>query len=370
MPGGAGGITKRLLLHRIGLGLFLITAFSFGLAAVLVIIGLAMVYAKRAISSRVQTGKTALRYLPLLSSAFMVVLRGHSGICHRIRSEVAGSSVHRQTGPISHRDPAGIIFGYAPFHRRRPRRSSLHHSKSPEIHQKLRGYRAALGIGAHPDNFSGWIRNYYFRFGDSAPSWIIHGVLCCPHAYSVGSAKPDRCHGLDQGAHGPDERDPPQRRDCLFPVKSKSTAAGRMNLFCDETIGKLGFYQTLRPLVVGLAWPGRLGRSGTSGTFHHQASTLVDSLPAGFRFRHDGRNDAYDCGNLNAAGLCEKKFPDQSTPDRDFRFCQRGFWHLSRLPDWICRRAIQFAGALDPAMNFQTHDGRRGIDQIVREANA
>ena len=61
-------------LHRIGFGLFLITAFSFGLAAVLVIIGLAMVHAKRAISSRMRTGKIALRYLPLLSSAFMVVL--------------------------------------------------------------------------------------------------------------------------------------------------------------------------------------------------------------------------------------------------------------------------------------------------------
>ena len=61
-------------LHRIGFGFFLITAFSFGLAAVLVIIGLAMVYARRAISSRVRTGQAALRYLPLLSSAFMVVL--------------------------------------------------------------------------------------------------------------------------------------------------------------------------------------------------------------------------------------------------------------------------------------------------------
>ena len=61
-------------LHRIGFGLFLITAFSFGLAAVLVIVGLTMVYAKRALSSRVRAGNPALRYLPVLSSAFMVVL--------------------------------------------------------------------------------------------------------------------------------------------------------------------------------------------------------------------------------------------------------------------------------------------------------
>ena len=41
-------------LHRIGFGLFLITAFSVGLAAVLVIVGLAMVYTKRLMSTRVQ----------------------------------------------------------------------------------------------------------------------------------------------------------------------------------------------------------------------------------------------------------------------------------------------------------------------------
>jgi ABC-type nickel/cobalt efflux system permease component RcnA len=61
-------------LHRIGFGLFLITAFSFGLAAVLVIVGLTMVYAKRAMASRMPAGSAALRYLPFLSSAFMVLL--------------------------------------------------------------------------------------------------------------------------------------------------------------------------------------------------------------------------------------------------------------------------------------------------------
>ncbi len=61
-------------LHRIGFGLFLITAFSLGLAVVLVAVGLTMVYAKRVMSSRARAGNTALRYLPFLSSGFMVVL--------------------------------------------------------------------------------------------------------------------------------------------------------------------------------------------------------------------------------------------------------------------------------------------------------
>ena len=61
-------------LHRIGFGLFLITAFSFGLAAVLVVVGLTMVYTKRFMAARIQNERSIVRYLPLLSSAFMVVL--------------------------------------------------------------------------------------------------------------------------------------------------------------------------------------------------------------------------------------------------------------------------------------------------------
>jgi nickel/cobalt exporter len=61
-------------LHRIGFGLFLITAFSLGLAAVLVLVGLTMVYTKRFMASRVGAERAWVRYLPLVSSAFMVVL--------------------------------------------------------------------------------------------------------------------------------------------------------------------------------------------------------------------------------------------------------------------------------------------------------
>src|SRR5580693_4283216 len=82
-------------LHRIGFGLFLITAFSFGLAAVLVIVGLTMVYAKRVVSTHMRAGNTALRYLPFLSSAFMVVLG--TGI-----TVSAIASVHLWHGLLSH----------------------------------------------------------------------------------------------------------------------------------------------------------------------------------------------------------------------------------------------------------------------------
>jgi ABC-type nickel/cobalt efflux system permease component RcnA len=60
-------------MHRIGFGLFLITAFSLGLAAVLVVVGLGMVYAKQFLT-RLKPAGPFQRYLPLFSSAFMVVL--------------------------------------------------------------------------------------------------------------------------------------------------------------------------------------------------------------------------------------------------------------------------------------------------------
>jgi nickel/cobalt exporter len=61
-------------LHRIGFGLFLITAFSAGLAFVLVMAGLVVVYAKRAISSRFRLENRMVRNLPLVSSAFMIAM--------------------------------------------------------------------------------------------------------------------------------------------------------------------------------------------------------------------------------------------------------------------------------------------------------
>jgi ABC-type nickel/cobalt efflux system permease component RcnA/high-affinity nickel permease len=61
-------------LHRICFGLFLITAFSAGLAFVLVLAGLVVVYAKRAMSSRLRAENRIVRNLPLLSSAFMIAM--------------------------------------------------------------------------------------------------------------------------------------------------------------------------------------------------------------------------------------------------------------------------------------------------------
>jgi nickel/cobalt transporter (NicO) family protein len=63
-----------LAIHRVAFGLFLIVAFSGGLAAVLIGFGLAMVYARRFMSRFAGRGPLTERWLPLASSAVITVV--------------------------------------------------------------------------------------------------------------------------------------------------------------------------------------------------------------------------------------------------------------------------------------------------------
>ena len=60
-------------MQRIGFGLLLIVAFSVGLAAVLITIGLLMVYARQFMSRFETNSLLTTRWLPLTSSAFILV---------------------------------------------------------------------------------------------------------------------------------------------------------------------------------------------------------------------------------------------------------------------------------------------------------
>jgi len=67
-------LLSALSLHRVGLGLFLIVAFSLGLAAVLIVIGLLMVYARQFMVGWNGDGTFAKRWLPVVSSGTMLIL--------------------------------------------------------------------------------------------------------------------------------------------------------------------------------------------------------------------------------------------------------------------------------------------------------
>jgi ABC-type nickel/cobalt efflux system permease component RcnA len=61
-------------MHRAGFGLFLIVAFSIGLAVVLIAMGLAAVYAGRMISWLPTDGPLVQRWLPMGSAMMIAVL--------------------------------------------------------------------------------------------------------------------------------------------------------------------------------------------------------------------------------------------------------------------------------------------------------
>jgi ABC-type nickel/cobalt efflux system permease component RcnA len=67
-------LLSAVALRRVGFGLFLIVAFSVGLAAVLIAIGVLMVYASRLMAGFKADGPWITRWLPLTSSAVMTIL--------------------------------------------------------------------------------------------------------------------------------------------------------------------------------------------------------------------------------------------------------------------------------------------------------
>jgi ABC-type nickel/cobalt efflux system permease component RcnA len=67
-------LLSALSMRRVGFGLILIVAFSIGLAAVLVAIGILMVYARRLMARFREDGPLIHRWLPLTSSAVMMLL--------------------------------------------------------------------------------------------------------------------------------------------------------------------------------------------------------------------------------------------------------------------------------------------------------
>ena len=252
-------------LHRIGFGLFLITAFSLGLAAVLVIVGLTMVYAKRVMSSRVRASNTALRYLPFLSSAFMVVLG--VGI-----TASAVASVQIWHGLLSHdflsKDKLvpfvtvillGLFLG-------------MRHSTDPDhvlavttIVSRQKSVRSSATIGLL------WGLGHTLTIFLVGSAIIIFGVVIPPR---LGLSM-EFCVALMLILLGVlnltgvmrwiTERVTPMKTVPATPrpavsVDRISENSGRINqrvsssieLFLDRTIGKLGLYQTIRPLVVGL----------------------------------------------------------------------------------------------------------------------
>ena len=234
-------------LHRIGFGLFLITSFSIGLATVLVIIGLTMVYTKQYMS-RFKTSGPMLRYLPVLSSSFMVIL----GIGITVS---AFSSF-----PVSHifiisKDKLlpfvtvvllGLFLG-------------MRHSTDPD-----HVVAVSTIVSRHKSIKHSAMIGMLWGLGHSLTIFLVGAVIIF-----FGVVIPPRLGlsmefsvalmlillgvlNLTGVMRWITERFTPSHERKQSSEATSSLTTNRRESFSDRTIGKLGIYQTLRPFVIGL----------------------------------------------------------------------------------------------------------------------
>jgi ABC-type nickel/cobalt efflux system permease component RcnA len=224
-------------LHRIGFGLFLITAFSCGLAAVLVIVGLTMVYAKRAMSTRVGAGSAALRYLPFLSSLFMVVLG--VGIAASALAPVQlwhGLTSTDKLVPFVTVILLGLFLGM------RHSTDADHVVAVSTIVSRQGSIKSSATIGLL------WGLGHTLTIFLVGSAIIIFGVTIPPR---IGLSM-EFCVALMLVLLGVLNLTGVMRWITERLTPAKPAGPEPETLFLDRVVGRLGLYQTIRPLVVGL----------------------------------------------------------------------------------------------------------------------
>ncbi len=247
-------------LHRVGFGLFLITAFSLGMAAVLVAVGLTMVYTKKFMASRLRTGQSFVRYLPLVSSVCMVVLGLGIGVAAIVSAPLGMGLISKERLiPFFTVILLGLFLG-------------MRHSTDPDhvvavstIVSRQRSMKSSATIGLL------WGLGHTLTIFLVGTAIIIFGVVIPPR---LGLSM-EFCVALMLILLGIlnltgvmkriTERTTP-RTDPGGPAKhtgittsaligsgsSQPNLVKRIELFFDRTIGSLGVYQTVRPFAIGL----------------------------------------------------------------------------------------------------------------------
>jgi len=234
-------------LHRIGLGFFLIVAFSVGLAAVLISFGMAMVYARRFMSRLQVDGPLTKRWLPVASSAFITVL----GLILTVQSL---STVHFAANLISKErlGPALFVIGLGLILGMRHSTDADHVVAISTIVSKQRSIRNAAFIG------SVWGLGHTITIFIVGALIILFGVEIPPRLglsmeFSValmlillgilnltGILQKVTSYFTPSSATSP------------LATAPQGQGSTRMERLLEKSVGRFGLYQCLRPLVIGL----------------------------------------------------------------------------------------------------------------------
>ncbi len=236
-------------LHRIGLGFFLIVAFSVGLAAVLIGFGMLMVYARRFMTHLQIDGPLVRRWLPIASSTFIMVL----GL---ILANQALSTIHfgghflskERLGPVVFVTILGLVLGM------RHSTDADHVVAISTIVSKQRSIRNAAFIG------SVWGLGHTITIFIVGALIILFGVEIPPRVglsmeFSVavmlvllGVLNLSGVMQKVTSYFAPAITAP---TDTPTPAMAEKIRT-RMDRLLDNSVGRFGLYQCLRPLVIGL----------------------------------------------------------------------------------------------------------------------
>jgi ABC-type nickel/cobalt efflux system permease component RcnA len=226
-------------LHRIGLGFFLIIAFSLGLAAVLIGFGMLMVYGRRFMARLQVNGPFTTRWLPVASAAFMTVLGAGIAVRAFLTSSV---DVHNLTkekvGPFLFVAGLGLLLG-------------MRHSTDPDhvvavstIVSKQRSIRQAGLIGTI------WGLGHTLTIFAVGSMIILFGVVIPPRLglsmeFSVA---------LMLILLGVLNLTGVMQRVTRYLTRNQQPRAlsSKAETLLDRTVGRFGIYQCVRPLVIGI----------------------------------------------------------------------------------------------------------------------
>ena len=226
-------------LHRIGLGFFLIIAFSLGLAAVLIGFGMLMVYGRRFLGRLQVNGPLTTRWLPVASAAFMTILGAGIAVRALLTTGIDFHSLsNEKLGPFLFVGGLGLLLGM------RHSTDADHVVAVSTIVSKQRSIRQAGLIGTI------WGLGHTLTIFAVGSLIILFGVVIPPRLglsmeFSVA---------LMLILLGVLNLTGVMQRLTSYLTRNRKPvlALDKAETLLDRTVGRFGLYQCVRPLVIGI----------------------------------------------------------------------------------------------------------------------